>query len=207
MELELPKRRGPKAKYPRRSNKSEEMAKLIGDSKRFLISGDVYEMALLLAKVGMKPYTIAQVLGIDPAKFKKYLEKNPGFAKELSNTRLSVYHRYLGKMMEQAEKGYFPAVQWVLERLFGDVIEANQKTSEIDGTSERKVRTLTIKVEEYASGKERLKEHLGDDYTEEDNEDDAKEVTRVSLKDLGEEGIEDGQIIDGDDEDEEEENE
>ena len=195
--LKKPKRRGPKAQFPRRQNKEKELAKLIGDGKKFLISNDVYEMAKLLARVGLKPWTIAQMLGIEPSKFNKYLEKNPDFAKELANTRLSVFHRYMGKMMEQAEKGYFPACQWVLERLFGDVLESNVKTSELDGKSERKVRTLTITVEEYISGEQRLKEHLGDEYDEDEGEDDSKEVKKVSLKDLGE-SIKSGDVVEAD---------
>lgn len=144
---------------------------------------DRWPECLVLASAGFKPWTIAQICGINPQTLYEYLKAHPEKKEELHKHRLNKYLTLLNVCMKQAKKGYFPAIQFLLERLFGDMLSLYEMQDK-EGPDEfvkKTVKEFVVKVTEYE--KNGLAEQINADNEIDDFEDaDYTESSEVIVK-------------------------
>lgn len=79
---------------------------------------------LALALVGLRPQTVAKVLGVDVRTLQNYLKKNPDFKEMFKNNRMSRFQHLMSKAWQQVNNGYWPAIEFMLKNFFGDFMKA-----------------------------------------------------------------------------------
>jgi len=131
---------------------------------------------LILARVGYKtPYQMSKIIGIPKSTIERYINSNKEFAEKLKQSDVKFFGMLLSKMIEQVKRGYFPAIQYLMEKSFKNFDKILEESNE-EGLAKKE--TLTITIEKYDT--KRLKDEIDLDISEEES------VEYTDINDLGE---------------------
>jgi len=91
------------------------------------ITNKQIQQALLLARVGLKLPTIAKELGVKYETLRYHFKKDELLEQQLKDARKNRFTWLLAKCFDSANSGWFPAQKFLLERLYGDLLDENNK--------------------------------------------------------------------------------
>jgi len=92
-----------------------------------VITGKQLKEALLLARVGLKLPTIAKELGVKYETLHRYFQHDQLLKQQLTDARKNRFTWLLARCFDQANQGWFPAIKYLMERLYGDLLDENSK--------------------------------------------------------------------------------
>lgn len=138
--------------------------------------------ALQLARFGLKPYSIAKRIGVDPSNFKKWLKKseNKEFAEKLDLNRTDLYMFLVGKILKGIEDDEADMNQLLkgLSVLFSDVMQEIAAPDEDD--VEKEEQEFVVKIKKTVCKKRKAIVDLEDDGEE------GMGAVRMTAQELGE---------------------
>lgn len=146
---------------------------------------------LALALVGLRPATVARILGIEYMTMHNYLKKHPEFKAMFESNRMSRFQNLMAKAWQQVNNGYWPAIEFMLKNFYGDFMKEQtrgNKPGEPDEpiTGERPEdieQQIEVKVTKY---KRNIDKNILKEIEDDDDDDEAVRVDRMTPRDLGE---------------------
>jgi len=157
---------------------------LVKEKPKFTNWEEIEKMGLMLAEAGLKVSLIANMLPVARNTFKKHLKEFPEYAKQLESYRMKRFLTLYASAIKKVKEGYFPAIQYLMDKGFGDLLEKNHEADEemVDAKKENKLDISIMKVDPVDLG---VADPIKNEPVKEENT-----VNHETAEDLGEDIIE-----------------
>ena len=146
---------------------------------------------LALALVGLRPATVARILGLEYRTVWNFLKKNPEFKEMFNSNRMSRFQHLMSKAWQQVNSGYWPAIEFMIKNFFGDFLKEQTKgirpgedDADVDGVNAGDIdHEIQVKVTKY---KRKIDQKILEDIEDESGDEEAVKVDRMTPGELGE---------------------